>query len=251
MESEDVPPVLKPPTPWGFWATIGLSLAIAGTVILVEVALLYGWVFVAGIFGHSLEIHELATSGLMLAFGTCATTPLVVGLAWTFASLRRTLPAKEYLGLKTPGRRELFQWSIALILLTGLSDGLTSMLGRPIVPEFMTDAYRTAGFLPLLWLAVIVAAPVGEEIFFRGFLFAGVAHSNLGAQGAIFFTAGTWAAIHLQYDLYGMGMIFVAGIFLGYARWRTGSVCLTMAMHALMNLIATLQVEVLERFFRV
>jgi membrane protease YdiL (CAAX protease family) len=52
-----------------------------------------------------------------------------------------------------------------------------------------------------------------------------------------------WAAIHLQYDAYGIGMIFVCGILLGYARMRTGSVLLCMVMHAFMNLVATIQTE--------
>jgi membrane protease YdiL (CAAX protease family) len=52
-------------------------------------------------------------------------------------------------------------------------------------------------------------------------------------------TSLIWAAIHLQYDWYGQTMIFLGGILLGCARWRTGSVLLPMLLHGLMNLVAS------------
>ena len=92
-----------------------------------------------------------------------------------------------------------------------------------------------------IWLAVIVAAPVFEEIFFRGFLFKGLQHSRIGPLGAILVTSLLWATIHLQYDLWDLGIIFALGIFLGFARLKTGSVYATIALHALVNLIATIE----------
>jgi membrane protease YdiL (CAAX protease family) len=51
-----------------------------------------------------------------------------------------------------------------------------------------------------------------------------------------------WAAVHHQYDLYGIATIFVIGLLLGTARMKTDSVYPGIVMHALMNLIATIQV---------
>lgn len=106
----------------------------------------------------------------------------------------------------------------------------------------MLEVYGTAGnALPLLWLALIVAAPFSEEFLFRGFLFTGLKESRLGAYGTILITSLIWASIHAQYDLYGITTIFVAGIFLGFARLKTNSIWLCVLLHGLMNLIATLQ----------
>jgi len=133
---------------------------------------------------------------------------------------------------------------MVLLLLVVLSDALTVSLGRPIVPPFMVNAYQTAGFVPLFWFALIVAAPLAEESLFRGFLFEGIFHSRLGAAGAVILSALAWASIHLQYDLYGVATIFVSGLLLGYARLKTGSLYPTLFLHGLMNLIATVEVVV-------
>ena len=85
----------------------------------------------------------------------------------------------------------------------------------------------------------MIVAPLFEEIFFRGFLFRGIANSWLGAPGAIVITAAVWALIHLQYSWTDIGMIFLLGLFLGYARYRTGSTTLTVLLHALWNTAST------------
>ena len=130
------------------------------------------------------------------------------------------------------------------MLLIALSDALTVWLSRPIVPPFMVEAYRTAGFVPLFWLALIVAAPLAEETLFRGFLFEGIVRSRLGAIGTVILSSLTWALIHMQYELYGIATIFVSGLLLGYVRLKTGSLYATMFLHGLMNLVATIEVAV-------
>jgi membrane protease YdiL (CAAX protease family) len=93
-----------------------------------------------------------------------------------------------------------------------------------------------------LWFAFILVAPLAEEAFFRGFLFTGVAHSRLGPAGAVVLSSLLWAALHLQYDLYGMAMIFLGGLLLGYARWQSRTVYVPFAMHVVQNLVATVEV---------
>jgi hypothetical protein len=53
-----------------------------------------------------------------------------------------------------------------------------------------------------------------------------------------------WAAIHGQYDLYGMATIFALGVLLGTARVKTRSVLAPIALHALYNLISTVETMV-------
>jgi len=132
-----------------------------------------------------------------------------------------------------------------LLVMVVLSDGLTALMGRPIVPDIMVKAYQTAYFPPMLWLAVIVGAPLSEEIMFRGFLFKGILHSKLGGVGAVLMTSLIWSLIHAQYDWYGKATIFVSGLLIGSARLRTDSVYPGIVMHASMNLIATVQVMAL------
>jgi membrane protease YdiL (CAAX protease family) len=53
-----------------------------------------------------------------------------------------------------------------------------------------------------------------------------------------------WSALHTQYDLYGIALIFLGGLLLGYARLRGGSAYVPIAMHVVQNLVATLEVGV-------
>ena len=132
-------------------------------------------------------------------------------------------------------------WSAALVGFSMGYDVLTSGLGKSVVPQSMVVLYESAGFVPLLWAAILIGAPVGEEFFFRGFLLPGWQRSRLGTGGAVVLVAAAWAAIHVQYDLWGMSQIFLAGILLGYVRVKTGSVLLCILLHGLMNLIATIE----------
>ena len=84
--------------------------------------------------------------------------------------------ATDYLGLKVPRRGELMVGVAATVALIVVGNALSWLLGRFIVTSFQLDIYRTAeaaGWLPLLWLAVVVVTPIGEESLFRGFLFRG------------------------------------------------------------------------------
>ena len=86
-------------------------------------------------------------------------------------------------------------------------------------------------------LAVGIIGPIAEELIFRGFLY-GRLLKYLGTALTILVTAAGWAALHYMYDWPVMGVIFVDGILLGLARWRTRSVFPPMVMHALYNLYA-------------
>ena len=252
MFPETVPDNLPPPLPlisprpWGFWATMGWTLVIAFAFIGAQ--LVAG--IVIGLVNQDLGTREeIDTNGMVLAIITCLAAPVAVGLCVLFAFLRKQFPLKNYLGIKWIEAREIRRWCIGVLVLILASDALTSFTGRPIVPDFMLEVYDTAGYaMPILWFALIVAAPLSEEFLFRGFLFTGLKHSRLGGTGAVLATALVWASIHLQYDFYGMTTIFVAGIFLGLARLKTDSIWLCIILHGIMNLIATLEVVAYRAF---
>jgi len=237
------------PGPWGFWATVGFGLLIALAFVGAQMACGVGYTIAGRILRFRFDVRHIEQNGAFLALATLFTTVTTVGLCWLFAWVRQGIKAGDYLAVRRIDRRTLLKFCLALIALGVVSDGLTWLLGRPIVPEFMVRVYATAGFPPLLWLALIVAGPIAEETFFRGFLFAGFARSPLKGGGAIVLTALLWSVIHQQYDVYGVVSIFVAGLLLGYARLRTNSLFPSIAMHALMNLIATVETVISLRFF--
>lgn len=227
--------------PWGFWATLGIGLLIAMAFIGAQALVGAGWAVAAMMSGKQAVPADLETNGFMLGLATCVSAPVIMGLTWLFASLRPGLPARRYLAARGTSIKSVVFWSLALALLVVSSDLLTRWLGRPLVPDFMHQIYATAGFKPLLWVALVLAAPIAEETLFRGFLFAGFRRSPVGLPGAILLPALAWAAIHVQYDIYGMATIFVTGLLLGLARWQTDSLVTPICLHALMNLAATVE----------
>jgi membrane protease YdiL (CAAX protease family) len=87
-------------------------------------------------------------------------------------------------------------------------------------------------------LGVVVAGPILEELVFRGVAFGLLVRTRLGAGGAVVATALIWSLVHVQYSAVVIAIIFVSGLVLGLARWRSGSIFLPVAMHMLWNLYA-------------
>lgn len=233
------------PKPWGVWATIGFSCIIAVAYIAVVVFAIIAIIIIRSPgpgFPSDDFAEKLQTDGLFLSIIICANAPIVVGLCVLFAAIRKGISISEYLGLRMVRCRTVLLWLFVTIGMGVLSDALARHLEVPVTPDFMVAVYSTAGFLPLLWLALTWAAPIYEEVFFRGFLFKGLQHSRLGSVGAVIITALVWAAIHTQYEAYAIFHIFVLGLLFGWARTKTGSVLLTILMHSIVNIIATVQV---------
>jgi hypothetical protein len=230
------------PVPWGVWATLGFSaLIIFANLVSVMIAAI-GIVASGENPGLATDPAQLASNGMLVALSTLISSPIVLSLTLLFANLRKGLAVKEYLGLHEVGWKTTVRWSVILLLFAGLSDLMTFLLKQPIVPDFMFNVYQTATSKTLLWIALVVAAPVSEEIFFRGFLFYGIQNTRLGPKGAIFLSSLLWTPLHMQYDLYTLAAIMVLGLLLGYARWRGNSVYIPIVMHALMNFIAAMEV---------
>lgn len=184
---------------------------------------------------------KAGADGYLLSLGTLASALVCVPILFGIARLKPGANLRDYFALRGVPARTLLAWMGATLVLLTLSDGLTWLLGKPIVPEFMRLMHETGEPLWLLWLALAVAAPLFEETFFRGFLFTGFSASAAGPAGAVVLTSALWAAIHLQYDLYGIATLFVLGVVFGLARLRTGSLYVPLALHAMTNLVAAAQ----------
>jgi membrane protease YdiL (CAAX protease family) len=231
--------------PWGAWATAGW-----GVVLLIAFFIFQGFVYagfatVEAVKNPGLSINEMMKSiginGFVISVTYCITTPFSIGLIVLCVWLRHGPSVKRYLGLNAVTPRTMLMWLGIVTIFALASDVLTRLLGRPIVPEFMVHVYETVSVAPLLWIALLAAAPLFEEFFFRGFLFEGFQQSQLGPTGTILLTSLGWTVLHLQYGAYELVTIFVLGILFGVARLKTRSIYPPLAMHALFNLFAMVQ----------
>jgi uncharacterized protein len=230
--------------PYGPWATAGLGLGVLAMFVAAQVAVGVGAVALELARHPGADLGRVALeaggNGLVLAVATWASALVGVGLVLLLIRMRGG-GAAAYLWL-APVRGVRLVWSLLAVVAFGaLYDLACTLLARPTVPPFMREAYSSAGWPPLLWSALVVAAPLFEELFFRGFLLEGFRRSRLGSGGAIALTAALWAAIHLQYGPFDLAAVAVLGVVLGVIRLRTGSLWSCVAAHALVNLVATVQ----------
>ncbi|MEX0714645.1 MAG: CPBP family intramembrane glutamic endopeptidase [Pirellulales bacterium] len=236
----------REPPPWGFWLTLVWSIAALVATFIAQIVVVL--VLVLQMIGRPQAdlpqlAERLASDGLVVSLAAIASCTVVVPIL-ALASRIRGHRVRDYLGLKPLRRGEVTGALATLAVYIIVVDGITWLMGRDIVPPFMIEAYQTAGFLPLLIAALVVAAPIFEELLFRGFAFRGLSCSWPGVWGAILITSVGWAALHVQYDLYQMATILFAGFLLGYWRWKTGSTSLTILMHGMMNIVATLETAI-------
>jgi membrane protease YdiL (CAAX protease family) len=189
-------------------------------------------------YGQSIsQLPNFTGDGAAITIVIAVSTPVEILLLALFAR-RAGASAADYLGLIWPRRGEAVFGFAAMVALIIAGNLLSWLVGRGLVTPFQLDIYRTAsaaGWLLWLWLAVVVVTPIGEEILFRGFLFRGWLRSPRDAWPVIVVTALLWAIIHLQYDWYVIGQVFVFGLLLGWMRWASGSTVLTILLHALIN----------------
>jgi membrane protease YdiL (CAAX protease family) len=232
--------------PWGLWPTLGLSLVIAIAYTFVQVALATVIVVYKLHETMNLNVEEFTQSlmhnGLFWSAAVCAGAPVIIGLSLLFARAAPGITVRAYLALHGRGWKTIGAWCLAVLLFAVIADSTTYLVRGRLVPPEMEEVYRTAYFVPLLWFAFVVVAPLAEETFFRGFFFKGLEHSHPGPAGAIVLTSIMWAVMHTQYDPYDMAVIFLGGLLLGCARWRSGSLYVPLAMHMTQNLLATLEV---------
>jgi uncharacterized protein len=215
---------------WGIWAT--LAFAILAFVL----GQAMGFAVLSMI--KSIDPGRVDTDGAAVAIYTLISNPVEIVTLVLAIQLLGT-DAREYLGLDVPQPRDIAIAVAALAAAIAVADTVTLALGKDMVPPFQVELHRTAreeGSLPWLWLAIIVAAPVGEELLFRGFMFRGFIHEPRDAVPGILVISLIWSMLHVQYDWFGAAQVFVIGLLFGFVRWRTGSTTLVILMHVLLNL---------------
>ena len=227
---------------WGLPGTILWGLVIATVFVFAQI-------FGLGLFvalSHpdvdqpSFErlMGEYQFHGIGISLGVYCALILCVPVMLGAIKLKRGARIKRYLGLRWFDLRAFCYWFLIVFACLLAYDGLAYLLGISIVPDFSITIYESAQGSWILWLAIVLAAPLLEEMLFRGFLFSGIATSFPGPAGAIVTTSLLWAIIHVQYDYVWMLSIFIIGLALGVVRYKTGSIVLTFALHAAINLAA-------------
>lgn len=228
---------------WSSWATAGFGAVILLVFTLTQLFVVLAFLFSQMVPETSFDVSRILgmlndNLGLIASWTTVISGIIGVGLIVAIIKIRPGAKLGEYLSLKLASWKAIIfglAITLGLIVLAGV---LSDVFKIPADDEFTVNIYRTSGWMPLLWVALVIFAPVFEESLFRGFLFAGFRNSRLGIAGTIVITSLLWAALHIQYGAFGLGVVFSMGILLGIMRNRTGSLMVPLLMHGFFNLVA-------------
>ncbi len=178
--------------------------------------------------------------GLQLILVDAVTCAAVILLAW------RTPEPDASLGLRVP-RRPRNAAALALTVATfiiPLQVGawawllFLNFLGLPPQAQEVVELYvrgRAGGEwagMAAIALGAVVAAPLTEELLFRGFIF-GMLRSWMGRRGALLLTSAAFAAFHVLPAV--VLPIFLVGLVLNWIYLKTGSLVYPILFHALFN----------------
>jgi membrane protease YdiL (CAAX protease family) len=227
LGSDDIAEAIEAPRAahWGFWGTLiwGAVILIIGCIL--QIVALFAVVLrrygdIEKLSGSELAQVSISTSdsGLGLSVVTFLTTVVGGGLVIGVIKLKRDSVLREYLCIKPVSLATMRNWLGLLGGLLIIEELLAIALGHSR-SEFMSVAYATANPVWLLWIAIVIAAPLFEETLFRGFLLKGFAASFMGPIGAVIVTSGVCgAARSIRCILYGDCFLFRAAARRGTTR---------------------------------
>ena len=172
-------------------------------------------------------VLQAGTVGVALGFG-----PLRYGLSWRALGFN-PMPLPELLRWAVPAMALNIAVSVAYVAIV---ESAAPVLVPPDLAEQLGFGEEMGGATMLAaFIVVVLFAPIAEETFDRGFVYAGLAQ-KWGAWPAIFASAAIFAVAHMSF-----GMIvpaFISGVVFAWVYWRSGSLWPALFAHVGQNAIA-------------
>lgn len=212
-----------------FFVTQLIGIYLAGRLLLPAVeALTIGDIFFLGSADGTIVSSSILISCLLL-------TLLIIAIVRVKGG-----DVRQYLALHS------FSWLTAAAMMAIL---VLFMLGSQIVThwldktplDFVDPLYQSVNSVWLLVIAMVIVAPIYEELVFRGLLWSAISEQFSEPRGTItasIVTSIIFAVIHLQYGLYEITTIMLLALIFCYARIKSGSVLLPILLHIINNGVA-------------
>ncbi len=226
-EQPTAPPRSFPYSNWGPWtAILGVILALGAGVVLSIPGLL---------FGHDAN-GELTTFGNVFAQAATAVGFLLVPMA--IAARRGAGSMREILSrlgvrLFRPSALKWMAAAVGIYLLFAL------VYSALIVEPHQKDIAEGFGAVPIRILLIVFAAPISEEVCFRGMLFGGL-REKLPRIGAALICGVIFGGLHATTGVTAVPPLIVFGFLLALLYEKTGSIVPGILLHMLNNAVALL-----------
>ncbi len=227
--------------PWTAWTALvsGFGLTVVGGLVVA---------IIAAAFGASVSNPSPGVNIGLTFFQNCA----LIAAALFFAHLAGRPRPKDF-GLRAPGadlddsraRRTALKRAIGLLLavwfgfyaVSALWVAVLNLDEHQTLPDELGVHGSTLNLILVVGLITIIA-PLGEELFFRGYFFGALRNWHGWVPAAIV-TGIVFGAIHIGSAPLGFTVpLGVFGLGLCYLYQRTGSLYPGIALHALNNSVA-------------
>ena len=180
---------------------------------------------------------------------------IVVPFAWYFIVNRLGIRGiLSRIKLVSQNIDKAFLWGILaaiviFFLIFAIEVVLISMGHEPEDLSNIPDIQRL--FSPVTLFFLVAIQPIGEEIFFRGFLFEKIEHFA-GGMAAIFVTAFLFGIAHMSYGkIFPVVMPILMGVVLGFIVYKTKNLYSAIIAHVTFNVtsltLAYLGQELIEQ----
>jgi len=226
---------------------VGVSLKPWGVPAILAALIIPALLWVSGLITSIVaDLPDHMTSGEIITslILTIILDLVFIGLA-VWLALGRHHRRRDDLGLR-PFDRDLWWMPFAAAGGAHLALVIYSVVlqvagaGAAVPKQDQLDQlFSNPAILPLAGVATVIIVPIAEEIFFRGFIFAGLIRP-LGVFGAMLASGFIFGAFHIQSaDSVGLLLPFtLVGMLFAWLYYRTGSILPNMGAHFLFNLVS-------------
>ena len=238
----------------GFWAGLAILIAIVLFYLLLQSVVGLAISFL----GFRAQLDDPSALLKSAIIGVFPASVLTAGFIWWVSKFRGGVP-RDILALQWPrlgwlgwllvvGGFLITMYAVVILIVTifqvDLNQFQVGPSGESEAQDLVRQGMAEMAKEPLLYwfavLAVVVGAPIGEELIFRGYMFSFLSKTRLGLTGATLLTSAVWALFHKSTaPWFLVGVLFVMGIALCCLLIRFGSLWVTLICHAVWNAITS------------
>jgi membrane protease YdiL (CAAX protease family) len=217
--------------PYSNW---GAGAAILGVVLALGAGILLG---IPAAFLPTEDDGDLSTgANVLIQLATALgflLTPMAIA-AWRGAAGLGEILAR--LGVRRFAPWPALKWMAAAVGAYFVFAALYSLLITPPEQEDIAEAF---GPLPVQILLIVIAAPLSEELLFRGYLFGGL-REKLSRWPAALIAGAIFGALHALTGISAVPQLIAFGVILCLLYEKTGSIVPGIILHLLNNSAALL-----------
>ncbi len=216
--------------PYSNW---GPGAAVLGVILALGAGILLA---IPGLVAFHDDNGELTTAGnVFVQFATALgflLVPMAIA-AWRGASSLGQII--DRLGVRRFKPSALLWMGLAIVAYLAFAAFYTQVIVEP----HQKDIAEGFGAVPVQILLIVIAAPISEEVCFRGFLFGGL-REKLPRLAAALLSALIFGGLHALTGVSAVPPLIVFGFILALLYEKTGSIVPGIVLHMLNNSVALL-----------